>query len=194
MGLHFKSEDCFLCGNSRKKYFKLADGAICPDCKKPLEAGLRFVPGRSWNKHMTTQEVRAIRDLHARQAEYEAVFAPDYIQGAFRADNTNGLFRTEEDKLIFPLDRITGYAECYLYSESTDSDDNTTITYDGSCLWIALEGLPSVWCRWSPPVKKKLLERTKTAKARWLEAMSPVMTYLRGVTGKEPSPTTSITY
>ena len=41
MGLHFTSQDCSLCGNSRKKYNKLADGVICPDCRKPLQKNLR---------------------------------------------------------------------------------------------------------------------------------------------------------
>jgi|GEM_PF-6592389 len=192
MGLHFTSQDCSFCGNSRKKYNKLADGFICPDCRKPLEKNLRVL-SRAWSKSMTTQEVRSIRDLQARQPEYERVFAPDYMQGDFQADNTNRLFRAEKNTLIFPLDLVTGYAECLLYSESSDEDGHTTTTYDGSCLWIALDGLPSVWCRWIPPVKKKFFERQKKAQARFLEAMAPVMSYLRGVCGQEPGPIQSIT-
>ncbi len=192
MGIHFTSQDCSLCGNNRKRYSKLKDGILCPDCRKPLEKNLRFLD-RAWGKSMTLQEVRTIRDLYARQEEYQRVFAPDYIQGEFQADNTNRLFRAEEGRLILPLDLVTGYAECYIYSESSDSDGNTTTSYDGSCVWIALEGLPSVWCIWEPPVKKKFFERQKTAKARFLEAMRPVMSYLRGVSGREAGPTQSIT-
>ena len=192
MGLHFKSQDCSLCGNSRKQYSKLADGVVCSDCRKALSKNLRFL-SRAWSKSMSMQEVLAIRDLQARQGEFQRLFVPDYTQGEFQADNTNRLFRAEEGRLIFPLALVTGYAECWLYSESTDSDNMTTTTYDGSCLWIALGGLPSVWCIWKPPVKKKFFERQKTSKARFLEAMSPVMSYLRGVSGREAGPTQSIT-
>ena len=65
MGLHFTSQDCSLCGNSRKKYNKLADGFICADCRKPLEKSQRFL-SRAWSKQMTLQEVRTVRDLAAR--------------------------------------------------------------------------------------------------------------------------------
>lgn len=191
MGLHFTSQDCSLCGNSRKKYNKLADGFICADCRKPLEKSQRFL-SRAWSKQMTLQEVRTVRDLAARQPEYEQTFAPDFIQGDFQADNTNGLFRSEKGNLIFPLDLVSGYCECLLYSESTDEDGHTSTTYDGSCLWIALSGLPSVWCRWFPPVKKKFFERRSKAQARFLEGMRPVMTYLQGVTGQMASPTQTI--
>ena len=191
MGLHFTSQDCSLCGNSRKKYNKLADGVICPDCRKPLQKNLRFL-SRAWSKSMTLGEVRGIQGLYARQPEYERVFAPDFIQGEFQADNTNRLFRAEKDTLLLPLDLVTGYAECLLYSESSDEDGHTTTTYDGSCLWISLNGLPSVWCRWTPPVKKKFFERQKKAQARFLEAMGPVMSYLRGITGQGASPTQTI--
>ena len=194
MGLHFRSETCFLCGNSRKKYNKLAGGeCICPDCAKPLETGVQFYPGRKWSKRMEAREVIALRNLQARQNEFAARFAPDYTQGEFQADSANGLFRAMNGTLIFPLELIQGYAECYVYSESRNDDGNTTTTYAGSCVWIALEGLPSLWCRWSPKERRKLFEREKTAQARWREALQPVMTYLQGVTGRGPDGVQSVT-
>lgn len=126
----------------------------------------------------------SLRNLQSRQAEREGAFQPTVPWGEFQADDVNERFRPAADIVILPLDEVLGYGECLIYSESEDSDGKCTARYSASWAKMDMTQFPSVWVRWKSNVKRKIFERAKTAQGRYLEAMGPVLSCLRGRTGK----------